>query len=317
MGDSSASAKVVAAPAVERQTFGERRWVTGVRRQLGEFLFVLPVLVLIGTLLLIPTANALFHSLTNWNPGSSSPYVGLKNYLDLAQSTTFHEILKNQGILLLAIPVWTLVPLALSLALYENVPAPGLFRTIYFFPAAVSPAIIGVLFSVILAPNGPLNSAIRAAAPDSFAQNWLLDPRYVLVTIMVVFGWAMLGTGVVIFSAALSTVPPALFEAARLDGAGWWQRLWHLVIPSLRRIIQLWAVILILTAFLGMFPWVFTLTRGGPGYSSTTMDYDIYQNALQFGYFGVASAEAVYVFVIVALVILVGGRLFGRERGVR
>src|SRR5204863_8026828 len=112
----------------------------------------------------------------------------------------------------------------------------------------------------------------------------------------------------------LSAVPQGLFEAAARDGAGWWQRLRHVVLPGLRRIVELWSVILVVTLFVAVFPWIFTLTRGGPGYTSTTIDYDIYQNALGFGRFGTAAAESVYLLVIVGVVVAAGALAF-RQRG--
>jgi ABC-type sugar transport system permease subunit len=118
--------------------------------------------------------------------------------------------------------------------------------------------------------------------------------------------WASLGIGVVIFSAGLSAVPAELFEAAEIDGASWWQKLRFVVLPALLSLIELWAVILLVTVFVAMFPWVYTLTRGGPGYASTTMDYDIYQNALTFGYFGLAAAEMVIMLVFIAVILLIG-----------
>jgi multiple sugar transport system permease protein len=80
-------------------------------------------------------------------------------------------------------------------------------------------------------------------------------------------------------------------------------------------VIELWVVILVITVFVAVFPWIFTLTRGGPGYSSTTIDYDIYQNALGNGYFGTAAAEAVMLLIIVAVVVAAGGAASrGRRR---
>jgi ABC-type sugar transport system permease subunit len=217
-------------------------------------------------------------------------------------------------VLLLGIPLWTVLPIVIATMLHERVPAPGVFRTIFFFPATVSPAVIGVLFSFILQPDGPLDVWLRRLGLGGLARNWLVDPQLVKPVLIVVLAWATLGTGVVIFSAALGAVPADLFEAAALDGASWWQRLRYVVLPSLRRIVELWVVILVITVFVAVFPWIFTLTRGGPGYSSTTLDYDIYQNALSFGYFGTAAAESVYLLVIVATVIAIGG-LGRRLRG--
>ena len=285
--------------------------------QSASLLFVLPVIVAVGVFLLIPTATVVVHSFTDWDPGYSSPWVGFDNFVELAESPVFHKILLNQGILLLGIPLWTFVPLALAVLLYDRVPAAGLFRTIFFFPATASPAIIGILFASMLDPTGPVNSGIKLFLPDSFARNWLVDPTFALPTIMVVLAWATTGAGVVIFSAALSSVSPELFEAATMDGAGWWARFRYVVLPALRSVIQLWVMILIITVFVSLFPWIFTLTRGGPGYATTTLDFDIYQNALSFGFFGTAAAETVYLLVLVGTLIAVSGNIFKGRRPLR
>ena len=281
---------------------------------LGEALFVLPVVLVVAVLIVLPTASAVVHAFTNWQPGYPSAWVGFDNFSALLRSASFQQILRNQAILLLGLPIWTLLPLVIAALLYDGVPAPGLFRMIFFFPATVSPAVIGILFSFILGPTGPLNTTLQDIGLGGLASNWLSDPSLVKPVIISVLAWATMGTGVVIFSAALSGVAPELYEAAALDGASWVQRFRYVTVPSMRRVIELWVVILVITVFVAVFPWIFTLTRGGPGYSSTTIDFDIYQNALQLGYYGTAAAEAVVLFVIVTVVIALGAGI-SRLRG--
>jgi ABC-type sugar transport system permease subunit len=260
--------------------------------RVADLLFLLPILAVIGIFIVLPSVSVVAHAFTDWDPGYASPWVGLRNFEDLATSPQFRQILENQGIFLLGLPLWIFLPLLIAAMLYERVPAPGVFRTIFFFPATVSPAVIGILFSFILLPDGPLNSALRSVGLGALAGNWLTQPNLVRPTLIAILAWATLGTGVVIFSAALSVVSPELFEAAALDGASWWQRFRYIVVPGVR---------------------TFTLTRGGPGYLTTTLDFDIYQNSLSFGYFGTAAAESVYLLVIVAVVIAVGARMFRHE----
>src|SRR4051812_17020214 len=100
---------------------------------LGETLFVLPITAVVGLTIVLPSIAVIGYSFTNWDPGYHSPWVGLKNYTDLATSTDFHQILINQGIFLLGIPLWMILPLAVAFLLYEGVPFPGVFRTIFFF----------------------------------------------------------------------------------------------------------------------------------------------------------------------------------------
>jgi ABC-type sugar transport system permease subunit len=290
--------------ASKRSTFGFAR----------DLVLVAPIVLVIGFFIVLPTASVVIHSFTNWNPGYGSPWVGLRNYGSLLHSPTFHEVLINHAVLLIGLPLWVIAPLLVAALLYDGVPAAGLFRTIVFFPAVVSPAAIGILFASFLAPAGPLNQVLRSVRLGSLARNWLVDASVVKPALIIIICWFTLGVGVVIFSAALSAIPPELFEAAEMDGARWLQRFWHVIVPGLKRTIELWTVILVISAFVAFFPWIFTLTGGGPGYASTTIDFDIYQNALTKGFFGLAAAEAVVMLLIVAVVLGVGAVVFSRAR---
>jgi len=272
------------------------------------------VLIVIGAVIVTPTVIAIAHSFTNWNPGYASPYVGLQNYTLLLHSAQFHTILRNEAFLLIGVPFWIAIPLLLAFLLYERVRFSGLFGAIFFFPATASPALMGILFTLILGPEGPLNSFLKSLGWKS-PPDWLVTANLVKPVLIAVVAWATLGTGIIIFTAGLSAIPPELFEIAEIDGATWWQRLRFVVLPALHRLIEMWTVILVITVFVALFPWIYTLTNGGPGYSSTTVDYDIYQNALTNGYFGLASAEMVYMLFLIGAVLVVVWVLFGRRRG--
>jgi ABC-type sugar transport system permease subunit len=185
------------------------------------------------------------------------------------------------------------------------------FRTIFFFPAVLSPVILGLLFRSFLRADGVLNVTLEDLGLGSLARPWIDDPSYVKPVVILVAVWYTMGFGVIFYSAALSTVPPELFEAAELDGANWFQRLWHIMLPRIMPVFLLNVIFSVATAFL-LFPYAFVLTRGGPGYASTSIDYDIYQNALQSGFYGIASAEAVLLLVVM-LIVLVAAYLIGRR----
>lgn len=277
-----------------------------------ELPYLLPLLVVIGLVIAVPTVEALMYSLTNWNPGYASPWVGLQNYAVLLGSAQFREILGTQGYLLLGLPVWTFLPLAIATLLAERVPWAGVFRSIYFFPSTASPAVIGIVFSFLLAPNGPANHVLQSIGLGWLAADWLANVAFVRPILIAVVAWATMGTGVVIFSAALGSISPDLLEAAKIDGSSWWQTFVYIILPNLKSVVQLWVVILVISSFTAMFPWIFTLTQGGPGYASTTIDYSIYQNALTFGYFGLAAAETGYLLLILAIVLGVINWTFSR-----
>lgn len=263
-----------------------------------------PTVVLVGIVLFIPTLYVAFYSFFDWRPNRSSPFVGLDNYIDVLTSDSFQTVMTNQAVLLLGMPIWVLVPLMITFLLYEDTKVPGLWRTIYFLPSVLSPALVGILFRTLLATDGPINESLRAVGLGVLAQDWLTTPSLVKPVIIVLVLWAGVGTGVVIFSAALSAVPTEIFEAAKLDGAGWWTRMFRIAVPSIMDSIVLWMAFQVLALFLFMFGWIYVLTSGGPGLSSTTIDYLIYQEVFRFGFFPTAAAMSVL--MILVLLVLLG-----------
>ena len=288
-----------------------------IRKRLGEGMFVAPALIIVGLIVLLPAAYALYRSLFNWDPGYASPYVGLHNYAGLFNSQSFREILENEAFYLIGVPIWTAIPLAVSLLLYERVRFAGIMRWIMLFPAIVSPAILALFFRAILLPDGLLNSTLHSIGLTKLEALWIENPSLVKPVLIIVMTWATMGIGVLIFSAALSSVPEELFEAAQLDGANWWRRLVDILIPSISSVIVFYVILQVLTVFLGLFPWVYVLTQGGPGYSSTSMDFDIYSRAFTYGEFGQAAAESVILVGVVVLVVVTAWLLSRAYRRVR
>lgn len=285
------------------------RLAAGVLSTVGDALFIVPAFALVSAFLLYPIGTSIFRSLYNWSPGYGSPFVGVANYTALAADIAFREILSNEAIYLIGVPIWVVLPLLIALLLHERVPIAGIVRTIIFFPAIASPVILGIYFRAVLAPTGAFNTLLSTVGLGSLSHNWLGDPSLVKPVIISVNAWATAGIGVVIFSAALSAMEPHLLEAAEVEGASWLQKLRFVILPSLRPVVDLYLALMVLTVFVGLFAWVFVLTAGGPGYASTTLDYDIYQRALTYGQFGLAAAESVYLLGIVAIVLLLAHRL--------
>jgi ABC-type sugar transport system permease subunit len=271
---------------------------------LGELAFIAPVVILVAAIVFAPASVAVWHSFTNWNPGYPSPYVGLGNYQQLFASAEFHQVLANEAFYLLGLPLWVFLPLVMAVVLYDRVPAAGFFRTLFFFPSILAPALVGVLFVFILAPDGVLNHVLRAAGLGALAHSWLISPGLVKPTLIAVLAWASMGTGVVIYAAGLSAVPTELLDAAEIDGASWLQRVRYVLIPHLRPIIEVWAVFQLISVFLFLYAWIFVLTQGGPGFSSMTIDYSVYDYAVNSGYWGLAAAESVVIVLLVVAVML-------------
>lgn len=272
----------------------------------GSLVLLLPLVILEVAVFFIPLVYLLIRSFYDWQPGGLSTFIGTANYAELFVDPEFWEVVGNQLFYLLGLPLWVAAPLVVAYLLREHVVAPGVFRSIYFFPAVMSPAIVGLVFRSLLSTDGPVDSLLRGLGLDALALPWLTDAALVKPVIIVLVLWASFGTGVLIFSSALGAVPQEIFEAARLDGAGFWRELWYIAAPSIRPTVVLWAMYQVISIFLFMFAWIYVLTGGGPGLASTTIDFAIYQKFMRFGFFGIAAAESVVLVVMIVLVPVVG-----------
>ncbi len=273
------------------------------------------MVLLVGTLVFFPVVLALVRSLYDWSPGTREEFIGLDNFRELVGSSTFREIAVNQLIFVIGAPLWAGVPLLVAMLLHEKVPAAGLFRAIFFLPALLSPATNGILFRSLLRPDGGLNQVLESVGLGGLAMRWIDDPVLVKPVIILVVLWFSMGFGVVIYSAALSTVDPALMEAAQIDGATWAQRTYYVLVPRIIPIFALNVIFSVATAF-QLFPYAYLLTSGGPGYASTSLDYDIYENALGAGYFGLAAAESVFLLIFMGI-IMAGAAMISRRKWVQ
>ena len=280
---------------------------------LSELPYLVPVLAVVAVVVLIPAGVALYHSFTDWRPGGESPWLGLANYREFLSNEVTGEIVKNTAVLLIGVPLWTALPLVLAFALHERTPATGVFQAIFFFPAVLSPAIIGIMFRGILAPEGLVNEVLLGLGIVAEPVLWLDNAALVKPTLILVLAWASVGAGTVIFSAAMTSIDRHLLEAAKLDGAGWLQRLRYVVLPGIASVVAFWVVYQVVSVFLYVFGWIYVLTRGGPGYSSTTLDYDVYTNAFTNGLFGYAAAQAMMLLLIAVIVLAVGYPLARRS----
>lgn len=283
----------------------------------SALVLLIPVIVLEAAILFAPLLYIAYRSFFNWQPGGVSEFNGVDNYVELFSDPAFWQVVGNQFFYLLGLPLWVIAPLLVAFMLREKVKASGFFRSVYFLPAVMSPAVVALVFRALLSVDGPVNALLRTVGLGSLARPWLSDETMVKPVIILLVLWAGFGTGVLIFSSALSAIPKHLFEAARLDGVGFWGEFWHIAVPSIRNAVVLWMIFQVISIFLFMFSWVYVLTRGGPGLSSATMDFAIYQEFMRFGFFGTAAAQSVVLVLLILACAGVGAlvmRLLGRDR---
>src|SRR5262249_52769677 len=163
---------------------------------------------------------------------------------------------------LVTVLLQTTIPLVIANLLNSGIRGSTIFRTLYFMPVIISLAISGLLWAMIYEPNfGVLNEFLRSIGLGKLAQLWLADRRTVLPSIMLVSVWQSLGFYLVIYFAALQNIPVELYDAAAIDGANAWQKLWHVTIPMLRPVMVL---VIVLNTINGIkvFDQIWVMTAG-------------------------------------------------------
>jgi ABC-type sugar transport system permease subunit len=299
------------APALEGRRLGSPR-------RLLPLGFVGPALALLAGLRVWPMLQAFYLSFTSWDGISSPEWIGTKNFAYLFHDPIFKQALVDNLLLLLAIPVWVILPFLIAATLHERVPGWRFFRAAFFLPALLSPVIIGVFFSIMLRQDGAINEMLRSVGLGALANGWLTESSSALIVLGAIIVWASFGIGVLIYLAALSTLDSELVDAARLDGASWLQVQRHVVFWQILPVAEFWSVVVLISIFTGLFPYVLTLTNGGPGYATYILDFDIYMEGFggASGAAGYASAVGVVLFLIVLVLSVIQLRLFRRRADV-
>ena len=271
-------------------------------------LFLLPAAFFLLAFTAVPLAQAVALSFQHWNGIDPANWVGLRNYTDLLEDEIFWQsVIHTVYFTVATILFQTTIPLVVAAILHSGLRGSTIFRFIYFLPVIISLTITGLLWSMILEPNfGILNTALRAVGLQSFAQLWLADKNWVIPSLIVVSIWQSLGFFMMIFFAALQSIPEDLYEAAAIDGANAVQRFRFVTVPMLRRTIL---VVIVLNTIGGVkaFDHIWVMTGGGPNHASETLGTYLYRTA--FGTYGSSNPQLGYATAI-AMVILAFSLIF-------
>lgn len=266
----------------------------------ARYPFLLPAIVLIALIFVFPL-GVLFHTSGLMVQGYNSQWVGWANYGLALHDPIFAAAVEHNLILLVTcVPILITIAILLSVFLMEQIPGWRAYRTIVFLPYVLSVPVVAVVFNYVLQPTGPLNDFLGAVGLGFLAQNWLGSTHWALFTLVVMIIWKELGFAVVLFLARLLMIPPELMEAADVDGAGWWQKLWYIIIPQLRGTIEFYAVVEGITMLSWVFNYVYIISSGTGGPGTSTMVTELYIYLAAFGYggqsIGLASAAATIMF---------------------
>ncbi len=272
----------------------------GFRHSATIVTFLLPALLLFGSLVLVPIGVALYVSLFRWNgAGFPSEFAGLGNFTGLFHDDVFLGDLWR-GSLLIALSVGLQLPFALAMAVLLNQDLRGraVYRLLFFAPYVLSEVITGVLFLMIFQPgSGPADHLLGTAGLGGLGGRWFSDGSTVLITLFLVMTWKYFGFHMMLYLAGLQSIPKELMEAAAIDGAGAWQRFRRVTLPLLGPTIRI-SIFLAVIGAIQLFDLVWVITRGGPVNASETMAVTMFQFGFKRFQVGYASAISVVILLI-------------------
>lgn len=268
-----------------------------------SYVLIAPLLLLLAVFILYPVLANIYLSFFKWKGIGTPAFIGLENYKIMFKDETFWISIKNTLILLLYIPLGAILPIMISAILREGLKGWPFFRAVIYLPNILGYVILGMIFSIVLRKMGPLNSLLCFLDLDSIALDWLTKSNLALNALGLVYGvWLRLGFGCIFFLAAMSSVDESLYDAAKIDGAKWWRTFMSVTIPSIRFSIEFWIVLSFIEILARAFPFIYTFTRGGPGFGTFTLEYGIYNSGFIAFNMGYASAWASVLFVLCGII---------------
>jgi ABC-type sugar transport system permease subunit len=271
--------------------------------RLTPLFYLAPLAVLLVIAFAYPLASVVDFSFRRIRV-NAGPYIGLSNYEQIFKDTVFWDAVRHNIFLLGAVPLLVIISLLLAILLYERIRGWRLYRTILFLPYILAVPIIGIVFSNMLSLNGITNEILRGIGLGALALDWIGSPDYALSSVMGVIIWREMGFGIVLFLARLLSLSEELEDAAKVDGAVWWQRRWYVTIPQMRSVIEFYTVVSVITMLAWVFAYVYAMTRGGPGNATLVLELYMWNFAFRNALPGIASAVAVILFVVTLVLMI-------------
>lgn len=291
------------ATAISRRSLPRRR---PRRASIIGWLFTLPALIMYAAFVLIPLLLSVYYSFFKWDGIGPMTWVGMRNYITVFKVPDLIGTIFNAFRLVL----WfSLFPVGLGLVIASLIHrvAPGRFgdlvRTVVFLPQVIPLVAAGIIWGWLLSLPGLVNQILRSIGLGAITRAWLGDFDWALPAVGIIGIWVLLGFCTVLLLTGISKIDPALYEAARIDGASWFDEFIHVTVPLLRQEIGVCLTVTVINA-LAAFDIVYVATGGGPGNSTAVPGIQIYILAFTEQQIGLASALAVMLMILVFVVIL-------------
>lgn len=272
---------------------------------IAGYLFLAPALIFYAVFELWPIIQTAWYSFYDWNGIDASTFVGIDNYIKVF---TDPKLIGSIGHAFFLIFFFSILPIVLGLitaALIKDIKhkaASTFAQVCLFLPRVIPGAAAGVAWTWMLADDGTVNQILRGLGLDGATHTWLGDQATALSAVGIIGFWLQLGFCIVLLLSGIGAIDVSLYEAASLDGAGWWRQLFAITIPGLRGQLSVCLTMTVVAA-LASFDVVFMSTQGGPGYSTMVPGVQVYQLAFTQSRVGLASALAIVLMVLVLLVV--------------
>jgi multiple sugar transport system permease protein len=278
-------------------------------------LFILPWIIYLIVFWLYPIGYSFYLSLTDFQLlRGTGHFIGLANYSRLVADPVFVRALKNTFFFVFGtIPVTTILALLLALLIAEKIPGHRIFQAAYFIPSITAMVVVALIFYNLYSRGGYIFSLCRLAGISPPANGFLQSEKTALLSIMAMDVWVAIGYYVLIFLAGIKSIPIELYEAARVDGAGFFRRSSKITIPLLKSTFAFVIVLNTIRSF-QIFVEIFVMTSGRPFNSTLTAVYFIFDKGISRGGIGYASAAAYLLFLIILVFSLIQFRLTNIRR---
>jgi ABC-type sugar transport system permease subunit len=277
-------------------------------RKYEPWLFLAPALLTLAVIFGYPLVQLVTMSLQRKVEGQAV-FAGLANYQLMFRDPVFLQAARNNLVLLICVPIMVFVALVLSVFLFERIRGWQFYQTTLFLPYLLPITVVGLIFSYIFQLSGVLNDFLKLIGLSVLAWDWLGSTRLALPTLMFVIVWKEVGFGVILFLARLMSVDEELFDAAKMDGANWWQLQWNITVPQLATVIEFFAVVSGITMLSWVFGYVYVMTGGGPGQATMVSELYVYLMGFRYNQLNVASAVSVLLLAVTGIFIFLELRL--------
>lgn len=270
---------------------------------------LIPMALLIG-FVMVPAFDLLQMSFTDWDGFSRSyNWISLDNYISMFQNENLWLSLKNNAVYFIAHLLFIPVELAFAVLLTSKLRAAKFYKTMVFMPYIINGVAISYAFSYFFSPvNGAFDAILTTAHLEGLIRNWLSDPKIVNFVLSAVSLWRFSGYHVILFMAALQSLPQDVQEAAWMDGANAWQMFKYIQVPAIMLMVD-FVLFDNIRGALQVFDIPFVMTSGGPGYASSTFTLYTIDTAFKYSNFGLASTMAVAIMIMIVIIYVIQNKI--------